>query len=274
MKVGLKKSALPEPFHKFNRNPLVIIFKIFGGLSLISLYYRLIPLDTVFFYISIYIAILHITIIIGLAVIRVYYIIKRWKNKELEVRNSPLDEAATLAAKIMTTAIGIAATGGSVTSCMALGLGIDELLIANKYVPHFKLNLEMFGDRVADKGFNGTIYEWLYAKHNLCYIPRHYYTTPDEMVARSKGLSNLAFHFESVKDIDKNPVYNFNAKEKQILQITKLNLDVLERKQLTLLMNEHLKECAENNITGKENIAKYDSKVRLAAKKYLYGNIS
>lgn len=56
-----------------------------------------------------------------------------WKNKKLELRNSPLDQVASLALKL--TACGKAACVAEGASATVLGFGVDKLLEESRNPP-------------------------------------------------------------------------------------------------------------------------------------------
>ena len=59
-----------------------------------------------------------------------------WKNKKLEVRNSPIDHIASLTLKLATCIKGACVAGGA--GATVLGLGADKLLEEAGYPPFFK----------------------------------------------------------------------------------------------------------------------------------------
>ena len=70
--------------------------------------------------------------------IKIGYIVYLWKNKKLEVRNSPTDHIASLTLKLATCIKGACVAGGAGATVLGLGFGADKLLEEAVYPPFFK----------------------------------------------------------------------------------------------------------------------------------------
>ena len=95
IKLGIKLSLLPKSVKKFHTYPLVRIFRVLGDISFILFISGYIPRGSLIFYIIFPLAILQLVYIMIISTIKFCYLIYLWKNKKLEVINSPLDKIAT-----------------------------------------------------------------------------------------------------------------------------------------------------------------------------------
>lgn len=145
--VGIKKGiltpTLPDNISKFHNNPIIRIFRVLGGVGiLLILTHRLEYL----FQGSLYLIALSVFTFLGilfgiyqifLSFFRIKHMIKVLKSGDLDVRNSPLDRLASIAAKIIWCGKGfcdVAAPVGVVFGGMA---GLDELRKAKGLEPIF-----------------------------------------------------------------------------------------------------------------------------------------
>ena len=80
----------------------------------------------------------HLLYIFVISIIKIYYIIYLWKNKKLEIKNSPIDNVATLALKLAACIKGACVAGGASATILGLGFGLDKLLEEAGYAPFFK----------------------------------------------------------------------------------------------------------------------------------------
>lgn len=134
--MGLKKSALPQDVLDFHKDKKVISIILICLSSFISCLFDLSARLGYNPVITNLLSSLFLIYIFIIASIGIFNFIKAWKNKELEVRNSPIDGLATLAAKIA----GLAVTQGYVgicTYCIAMGLTVDVILESQNMAPMF-----------------------------------------------------------------------------------------------------------------------------------------
>lgn len=90
------------------------------------------------FYIVFPLAFLQFIYIIIINLIKFCYIVYLWRNKKLEVRNSPLNKLASFSVTLITCVKGICVLGLSGGTALGMGLGIDELLISYGREPIFR----------------------------------------------------------------------------------------------------------------------------------------
>lgn len=102
LKHGWNTPVLPSKVIAFNNNPLVRIFRVIGGLSvLIVLLNKHLLLWLPLEYATLLIAFIHISYFVVINLTKVFYgIYKLWKG-DLNVRNSPLDRFASLSGNIL-----------------------------------------------------------------------------------------------------------------------------------------------------------------------------
>lgn len=92
VKKGWITSTLPENVTKFHNKAIVRLFRFVGGLSVIITLGKVnfsFNIPIYIFYISFFITISFFIYMLGINIIRLIHIIKRFKSDELDVRNSP-----------------------------------------------------------------------------------------------------------------------------------------------------------------------------------------
>ena len=99
--LGLKLSwslpSLPVSVNQFHNYPIVRILRVIGGISIILFLSSPNWIgDSYLYWIIFVFAMLQFLYIICISFIKIGYIVYLWKNKKLEVRNSPLDHLASL----------------------------------------------------------------------------------------------------------------------------------------------------------------------------------
>ena len=156
-KLGIKLPLLPKSVDKFHNYPLVRIFRVIGGISIILFLSSPQWVGNSYLYWTIFIlAMLHFLYILSISSIKLYYIIYLWRNKKLEVRNSPLDQIASLSLKLATCIKGACVAGGASATILGLGFGADKLLEEAGYAPFFKKTVgNQLGKILTNFGYSG-----------------------------------------------------------------------------------------------------------------------
>lgn len=102
LKVGWSAPVLPPKVLDFHNNPFVRIFRVIGGVSILTVFskkYLLLFLP--FKYMVLFFALLHLIYISSISIIKLWYGYKVLKSDKLNVRNSPLDHFATNAGRLL-----------------------------------------------------------------------------------------------------------------------------------------------------------------------------
>ena len=100
LKIGWNKPLLPAKFNAFHNYPIIRIFRVIGGLSVLTvLLNKHILLLSPLKIIILVLASFHLIYIIVINLLMVIYGISRFFSDDLDVKNSPLDAFATLGAK-------------------------------------------------------------------------------------------------------------------------------------------------------------------------------
>ena len=135
IKLGWNIPLLPPKVISFHNYPLVRVFRVIGGLSVLTVLLKkhlllFLPLQ----YLILLLASVQIIYIVIISIIKVFYGISKFWTDELNVRNSPLDHLASLSVKILycwkigcqvgSTGIGLA--GASVITDTVLEAGGQE----------------------------------------------------------------------------------------------------------------------------------------------------
>jgi len=157
LKIAWMLPSLPESVNKFHNNPITRIFRVIGGISIILFLTSPNWIGNSYFYWIIFIlAMLHFLYIASINIIKFCYIIYLWKNKKLEVRNSLLDQTASLTVKLAACIKGACVAGGASATIMGLGFGADKLLEEAGYTPFFKKTLgNQLGKILTNLGYQG-----------------------------------------------------------------------------------------------------------------------
>ena len=135
IKVGWNTPMLPEKVTTFNNHPLIRIFRVIGGISVITvLLKKHLLLWWLFQYLVLFIALLHISYFTIISIMKVFYgIYKLWKG-DLNIRNSPLDRLASLGGNLLycwkvgcyVASSGLSVAGASVVIDTVLEAGGQE----------------------------------------------------------------------------------------------------------------------------------------------------
>lgn len=133
LKVGIKKGwtqpTLPDHLIKLQLNPLIRIFRVLGGISLLLILSKKINyFSSLFFYIAFLIVILYSFYLFYITFYRIKHIKMILKNKDLEIRNSPLDKFATYAGKLIFCAKGACDTVAPIGVVLGIMAGFDTIL--------------------------------------------------------------------------------------------------------------------------------------------------
>lgn len=129
IKLAIKLPSLPEYVNYIHNYPLVRISRVIGGISIILFLSSPDWIGTSYLYWVIFtFAMLHFVYIIIISIIKVCYIVYIWKSGKLEVRNTPIDQLASLTLKLAACVKGACVTGGATATVLGLGFGADKLL--------------------------------------------------------------------------------------------------------------------------------------------------
>lgn len=86
----------------FHNNPLVRVFRVIGGVSILTVFSKKhLLLSLPFKSVILFFALLHIIYISSISIIKLWYGYKVLKSDKLNVRNSPLDHFATTVGKLL-----------------------------------------------------------------------------------------------------------------------------------------------------------------------------
>lgn len=157
LKKGILTATLPNHIIQLNNNPIIRIFRVLGGISiLLILTHKLDSLGDGLLYLFTLVLCTVLALLFSLYRIfltyhRIKHMIKVLKSDDLDVRNSPLDRFATIAAKIILCSKGLCETAAPVGVLFGGMAGIDELRKAKGLEP-------IFLPKLADLIFSDTDY--------------------------------------------------------------------------------------------------------------------
>lgn len=102
LKVGWNAPTLPDKLNKFNFHPFVWIFRVIGDLSIVTVVSQK---HLLFFhpiqYIVLFIAIIVLIYFVMLSLMKLFYGIYIIRRGDLNVKNSPIENFATITAKLL-----------------------------------------------------------------------------------------------------------------------------------------------------------------------------
>ena len=157
IKFSFKLPSLPEPVNKFHNYPIIRVFRVIGGISIVL--FLASPewiLNSLIYWVTFVFAMLQFIYILFISMVKIYYIGYQWKNKKLEVKNSPLNEVASLTAKLAACIKGACVAGAGSATILGLGFGADKLLEEGGYSPVFKKTVgKGLGKILSSLGFQG-----------------------------------------------------------------------------------------------------------------------
>lgn len=135
LKHGWNVPLMPDKVSRFHNHPFTRIFRVLGGLSVITVLLKkhlvfLLP----FQYLILSLAFIHVSYIVIISIIEIYHGIKILRSDKLNIRNSPLDSFASYTGKLLycckigcrinSASVGLA--GGSVIADTILEAGGQE----------------------------------------------------------------------------------------------------------------------------------------------------
>lgn len=129
IKLALNIPSLPVSVDKFHNYPLLRVFRVLGGISvLLVLSGSEVAKKSFLFYIVFPLAFLQFIYIIVINLVKFFFIIYLSRNNKFIVRNSPLNKLASFSVTLISCVIDTCVLGLSAGTALGLGLGIDELL--------------------------------------------------------------------------------------------------------------------------------------------------
>lgn len=135
LKLGWNTPLLPPKVLNFQNHPLVRVFRVIGGLSVITV---LLKKHLLFYFplqwLVLFLALVQIIYIVIISIIQIVHGIKVLRSDKLNVRNSPLDHLASLSTKLLycwkigckVGSSGIGLAGASVVTDTILEAGGQE----------------------------------------------------------------------------------------------------------------------------------------------------
>lgn len=140
---GWSLPTLPDHLIKLTSHPLIRIFRVIGGISLLSIIthrYLLFP-ESMQLYVLFILAVINFLFLayhFYLTYHRIRHIYLSWKSGVYDVRNSPLDRFASLAAKLIVCAKGACEVAIPITTAIGAMAIYDDYLEYKGHEPLFK----------------------------------------------------------------------------------------------------------------------------------------
>jgi hypothetical protein len=121
--------TLPDHLMKLYTNPLIRIFRVLGGMSILALLTKkLVHLPPFVLYVVFAFSVVYTLFMVYIAYRRIKHIIYILKNDKLEVRNSPLDLFASYAGRLLLCVKGVCEAGAPVGFALGVMAGFDQIL--------------------------------------------------------------------------------------------------------------------------------------------------
>jgi len=133
IKLGIIKGwttpNLPDHIVKLQLHPLIRIFRVISGISiLLILTKRINYLSEFFLYFSVFFSILFFFYHCYISFHRIKHIYRLIKNGDLDVKNSPINRIASLASRLISCAKGACETAAPVGVTLGIMAGFDTML--------------------------------------------------------------------------------------------------------------------------------------------------
>jgi hypothetical protein len=228
-KKGLFTPNLSPEMLEFNRKPIIRILRVIGGISLLSLLGRsYFELGGVLLYLSYFFSLIFLIYHIYISIHKYKYIKSVLKNKELDIKNSPLDKYASMLARVVFCAKGVCDSATPIGLGLGLMLGADQVLkdggrdaffgpligsSLNKFLP--KSELEHWKDA------------YLEATNNL-----------NNITKSDKVITELLNNTKDLTDITDNDKKDLLQLLNEIKQANKFDLDKAKEKAIKTLQDK------------------------------------
>lgn len=195
VKLSWNLPSLPTSVNKFHNYPLIRIFRVIGGISILLFLSSPSWIDNSYIkWIIFVLAMIQFLYIAVISFIKIGYIVYLWKNKKLEVRNSPIDHIASLTLKLATCIKGACVAGGAGATVLGLGFGADKLLEEAGHPPFFKKALgNQLNNILSSLGYTGNT-EYLELQKRML-----------DVKERAKNIEELN---KIVNSLEKDPSFN------------------------------------------------------------------
>jgi len=126
---GFETPNLPMHIIKLQLHPLIRIFRVLSGISLLLILTKKIyNFHEVFLYLAVFNSIMFFVYHLYISYYRIKHIKSIIKNKDLEIRNSPLDKLASIAAKLIFCLKGACDQAAPIGISLGIMSGIDTML--------------------------------------------------------------------------------------------------------------------------------------------------
>ena len=195
VKLAWNLPSMPTSVDKFHNYPLIRIFRVIGGISILLFLSSPSWIDNSYIkWIIFVLAMIQFLYIAVISFIKIGYIVYLWKNKRLEVRNSPIDHIASLTLKLATCIKGACVAGGAGATVLGLGFGADKLLEEAGHPPFFKKAIgNQLNNILSGLGYTGNT-EYLELKKRM-----------SDVKERAKNIEELN---RIVDSLEKDPSFN------------------------------------------------------------------
>jgi len=233
--------TLPDSVTKFHTKPLVRLFRVIGGLSLIITYGKIaltFDIPTYILFISLFISILFIFYMLGISIIRLIHIIKVLRSDKLDVRNSPLDRIASLTARLLFCAKGLCVAGAAGGSITGAGLALDSALINTGNEPIFSPYFVGMLKKILPEGaIKPTTSNTNLTGTEIKAIVKNLDDNQLEQVGL-KGINETIFNSNSLSENEKNELENLINQEQLNLKNKEAYLKTKIKEELDKLKNK------------------------------------
>jgi len=159
VKLGWNTPSLPENVINLQKNPLIRILRVLGGISsILILTKKSLLFPTFCIYIFLFLTFIFFIYHIYISYKRIIHIYKTIKSGKLDVKNSPIDKIASLAGKFILCIKGSCENLPHLGIGLGIGAGLDQILENSGREPVFMPFLgdmlnKVIGNETVESGY-------------------------------------------------------------------------------------------------------------------------
>lgn len=127
--LGLRTNSLPEHIIVLQKNPIIRIIRVLGGVSLLLILSKSLTGFSIFFlYLALFFSVIFCFYLLYINYYRFLHVIATLRSDKFDVRNSPLDIFIRNSARLLFCIKGVCEGAAPLGTALGIGLGVDQVL--------------------------------------------------------------------------------------------------------------------------------------------------